>query len=387
MVQMIGSAIQAYQPPQQSYFGVPGMSGGGAAAPVASASPYAALLASLGGGGGGGLGNINTPMTAADVQSVQAGGMAPNKSLGQLQQGIGYASMANRLAGNNATIGGALGTAGGFLSMYNGIEQGGVMGYGSAAVGGLRAASGIAGLMGNAGMAGTLGAAAGYVAAPLALYSAIKNWQSGDTAGDTIRGAEAGAAIGSVVPVLGTAVGAVIGAAVGALSSAFGGGKTSQEATEARNVNQQLGNATDQQRAQALSTMTPAQAFQNINGSMNAHDSSAGHSEPIQQVFGKNGVGNMFQQMMPAINAAVSKNPSYKNLSPADMYSKVVAPWLKSKGASIDPNSKDVKGNDEGKNVIDSITNVIGDWMTGSVNSKTALGVAGQSMNIPIYGG
>ena len=375
--QMIGSAIQAYQPPPPAYVGAPG-----AAGPAAGGgSPYAALLAMLGGGGPGMMSGGNT---AATMQSIQS---APNSTLGNIQRGLGMASMANGALGGGATLGGALGAAGGFLSAYNGFKQGGVMGYGSAVVGGLRGASGIASLMGNSQLAGSLGAAAGYVAAPLAVYSAIKNWKSGDTGSDAIQGAEAGAAVGSVVPGIGTVVGAVIGGAVGALSSAFGGGKTSQEASQARNVDQQLNSASDQQRAQALSTMTPAQSFQTINGYMNAHDQSVGHAEPIQLVFGKNGVSNMFQQMLPAINAAVAKNPSLKNLSPDQMYAKVVAPWLKSKGATINPSAKDVKGNSEGQNLIDSITNVVGDWMTGSINSKTALGVAGQSMNIPIYGG
>jgi hypothetical protein len=120
---------------------------------------------------------------------------------------------------------------------------------------------------------------------------------------------------------------------------------------------------------------------------MNAHNNSPGHSEQIEQVFGKNGVSNMFQQMMPAVNAAIAKNPSLKGLSPSQLYSKVVAPWLKSKGATISASSKDVKGNPEGQNLIDAVTGVLGAWQNHSINSKTPMGIAGQSLNIPVYGG
>jgi hypothetical protein len=287
----------------------------------------------------------------------------------------------------NTTLGGALGAGAGLLGMYSGIKQGGVVGYGGAAVGGLQAAAGVESVMGNLGAAGTLGAAAGYVAAPLALYSAIKGWQSGDTAGDTIRGAEAGAAVGSIIPGIGTVIGGVIGGAVGALSSAFGGGKTSQEATNAQSIDKTLAGASTSQRAAAIATMPPAQAFQMVQGYMNAHDNAPGHSEQIEQVFGKNGVGNMFQQMMPAVNAAVAKNPALKSLNATQMYNQVVAPWLKSKGATISASTKDVKGNPEGQNLIDAVTGMLGGWMNGSVNSKSSLGIAGQAMNIPIYGG
>lgn len=327
---------------------------------------------------------------AADIFGIQQG-LAQGGLVGNSRAFLNAGQLANSRGAfggaPNTTVGGALGAGAGVLGMYSGLKAGGVLGYGGAAVGGLQTAAGVESMLGNAGAAGALGAAAGYVAAPLSLYSAIKGWQSGDTAGDTIRGAEAGASIGSVIPGVGTVIGAVVGGAVGALSSAFGGGKTSAEATMDRSIDSQLSKANDTQRASVLASMTPAQSFQQINGYMNAHDNSPGHSEPIQQVFGKNGVGNMFQQMMPAINQAVTKNPKLASLSPSQMYSQVVVPWLKSKGATISASARDVKGNPEGQNLIDSITNVIGDWQTGKINSKTALGVAGQSMNIPIYVG
>jgi hypothetical protein len=391
--QMVGSAVQAYQP-AQSYFGVPGMSGGAPAQQGGGSMPsFESMIASLGSGiAGSGSGNgsvSNGGMDAAAVQSMQN---APNSQLGNIQRGIGMASLANsaasRLGGGSSMLGAGLGAAGGFLSMYSGIKQGGVMGYGSAIAGGLRGASGIASLMGNGGLAGSLGAAAGYVAAPLAVYSAIKNWKSGSTGSDALQGAEAGAAVGSmIVPGIGTVVGAVIGGAVGAISSAFGGGKTSGEQTADRSMDAALNTANDQQRMQAIMGQSPAQNIQAINGFMNAHDTSAGHSETIQNVFGKNGVSNMFQQMMPQINSAIAKNPALGKLSPSQLYSQVVTPWLNSKGASIGTGSKDVKGNKEGGNLQDSIIASIGQWQSGSFTSKTPVGAKGQTINIPLYGG
>jgi hypothetical protein len=384
-VQMIGSAIQAYQPPP-SYFGVPGMSGAaapGAAAAPAAASPYAALLASL----GGGAARMNTPMSAADIQSIQAGGMAPNKSLGQLQQGIGYASMANRAVGGGATVGGALGAAGGFLSMYNGIQQGGVMGYGSAVVGGLRGASAVAGLMGNAGAAGALGAAAGYVAAPLAVYSAVKNWKSGSTGSDTLQGAEAGAAIGSVIlPGVGTAIGAGIGAAVGAVSSAFGGGQSSVEALTAQAYTATFDKATPAQKAQLAQMASPAQNVQYLQGIMDGHNSSAGHESDLQAAFGKNNVAGFTTQMTETVNSAISSGKISRNATPQQIYTSVVQPWLASKSGGAKSGS-DVKGNSVSAAEQASIMGVISQWQDGVFTSASKVGVKGQSINIPSYGG
>ena len=343
-------------------------------------SPYGNINSSMAFG--------NSPATAATIQQIQnaqrQGGM-----LGNIRQGVGYASLGNSLAmkagGGSAALGAGLGTASGLLGLYSGIKQGGVQGYGSAAVGALKAGSGIASLAGNSALAGTLGAAAGYVAAPLAVYSAIKNWQSGNTAGDAIQGAEAGAAIGSIVPGIGNIIGGVIGGVVGAVSSAFGGGETSKEAQSDWHIDTAMNSASPAQRQAAMSQMSPSQSTQYINGLMNAHDNSPGHSEQIEQVFGKNGVNNLMTQMTTNINAAIAKNPQLQFASPSTLYSSVVTPWLKSKGVTISPSSVDKNGNNEGAGLGDAITNMIGDWQSGSWTSSTPVGVAGQTINIPAY--
>lgn len=384
-VNLIGNSIGTYQPP--GFFGVPGMSGGAPAAQPSGADFAGALsMLGIGGAGTGGPGVMSGGNTAATIQSMQN---APNSTLGNIQRGIGAVSMANgiagKLGGGSATLGQGLGALGGGLSFINGIQQGGVLGYGSALAGGLRAASGIEGLLGNADLAGSLGSAAGYVAAPLALYSAVKNFKSGATGNDIMQGVSAGSAIGSVIPGVGTLIGAGVGALVGGIASAFGGGTDSQEATMAHKIDSGLQGANDQQRMQAISGFSPAQNIQTINGYMNAHNSDS--SEAIQQAFGKNGVANMFGQMMPAINNAISKNPAYAKMNAQQLYTNVVAPWLKGKGASINTSSKDVKGNTEGSNLQDSIIATIGQWQSGAFNSKTPVGVKGQTINIPTYGG
>jgi hypothetical protein len=142
----------------------------------------------------------------------------------------------------------------------------------------------------------------------------------------------------------------------------------------------------DPQRAAAINQANPSTAYQMIQGYMNAHDNSPGHSEQIEQVFGRNGVNTMMSQMLPAINQAISQNPSLKNATPQQIYSQVVAPWLKSKGATIDPNTKDVRGNPEGQNLIDAITAFIGDWQSGKATSSSRLGINGETLNMPKFG-
>ncbi len=323
----------------------------------------------------------NTAATAGTLYSI-AQGLRTGGVRGDLQAGLGVGQLGvrgNMFGSATPGVGYGLGAAGGVLGLYNGIKEGGVQGYGGAVVGGLRAASGVEGLLGNAGAAGTLGTAAGLVAAPLTLYSAIKGWRSGDTAGDTLRGAEAGFAVGGPI-------GAGVGALVGAASSALGGGKTSQEQTMDRSIDAQLQGANPQQRAQVIASMSPSQSVQMINGYMNAANNSAGHSEAIEQIFGKNGVNNMLGEMMPTINAAIAKNPALKNASAADLYSQVVAPWLKSKGATINPNQRDVKGNPEGQNLIDALTQTINLWQNGQFTSSSQVGNGGETVNIPAYG-
>ena len=316
------------------------------------------------------LGNIS--------QGVQSGGAA-----GDLQAGVSVASLFNKAGAFGSAspqVSSGLGAIGGALGVYNGIQQGGISGYGNAAVGALRAGSGVASLAGNSALAGGLSSAAGYLAAPLALYNFGKNWQSGATGSDAMNGAEAGAAVGSIIPGIGTVIGGLIGGAVGALSSAFGGGKVDPETTMAKNITAASGTAAGQQQVtQAL--QTPSTAFQYLAGIMDAKNNTAGHSEPIEQVFGRMQEGPMVQQMTQQINNAITSGQVSKTATPDQIYSQVVQPWLNSKGATIDASTS------EGADVMGSLEGLIGSWQGGQLTASTPIGVSGQTLaGLQAYG-
>ncbi len=330
----------------------------------------------------------SSAQTGATLFSIEQG-LQRGGTMGNLQAGIGAAGLANKagaFGGAGGQVGAGLGVLGGGLGVINGIRQGGVLGYGGAAVGGLRAAAGVESLMGNAGIAGNLGMAAGYLAAPLAVYSAIKNWKSGDTANDTIQGAEAGAAIGSVVPVIGTAIGAAIGGVVGAASSAFGGGKVSQEATAAQGYTAAYDKMNPQQQQQFAMQQSPANNVQYLQGLMNGNSSAAGHSSNLQVAFGKNNVAGFTSQMTQTVNAALKGGKLPPNATPEQIYQQVVQPWLNSKSGGA-TSGNDIKGNSVSSAEAAAITAMIGQWQSGQLSSTTPVGVKGQTINIPQYGG
>jgi len=189
---------------------------------LAAAYSYAAAGPRTGGagpGGGGGGGGGGSSGSASTVSQIVSGVNAASNLVGLAGKVFNF----NGAGGQAANpLGGTAGIVNDVAGIYSGIKQGGVMGYGTAAVDATKLGSQL-GVFGQG-----VGQAAGYVAAPLSVYNAVENWQSGDTKGDTIRGAEAGASVGTaILPGVGTVVGGVIGAAVGAISSAFGPGKES----------------------------------------------------------------------------------------------------------------------------------------------------------------
>jgi hypothetical protein len=395
-VSLIGSAIAPTS--ISSPFGAYGPQAGSYSAPSAAGGGGSAAGGSIGGGigylGAGalaaftGLGSRGSdPANAASVYAIQQG--AGKGALGNISAGLGAASMGygalNKLTGGATAspyASGALGTLGGGLQFLQGIQRGGVQGYGSAVVGGLRAGAGAESLMGNSAMAGTLGSAAGYVAAPLALYSAIKNWQQGDVKGDTIRGAEAGAAIGSVVPGVGTVIGAVIGGVVGAASSALGNpgdreGKMINAISTAYNQN-------PGQAAQITAMIHPSSAVQGLQSLMSAETNTAGHSSGLEQAFGRNNVSGFVTQMATQVNDALRAGKIKASSDPAQVYSSIVAPWLKTKGASIGGNT--AQGQNTAASTQGMITSLIGNYLNGSFNAKSAVGSGGQSIPVPALG-
>jgi hypothetical protein len=312
--------------------------------------------------------------SATSLANLAAGTLATPGALStQTGQAIQGASLANNLTGANANVSSALGVAGGVLGLYNGIQQGGIQGDATAAIGGLKAGAGVANLAGDSALGAGLSTAAGYIAAPLSLYDFAKNYQSGATGSDALSGAEAGASIGSIVPGIGTAIGAVIGGAVGAISSAFGGGKQDPETLGTYAADSAGANAEEGQSAEG--------SFQYLTGILDAKGTSPTGS--LEGTFGREGESNLLNGMAGQIDSAVSSGKIAANASPTTVFNTVIQPWL----AQVAPKGvgagsltfTDAKGNSSGDNLQDALTNMAGDYMNGTLTSKTALDSGGQT--------
>ena len=321
---------------------------------------------SLAGTGAGALGLYN---------DIQRGGVTGD---------VGAAAQAAKLAGKYGSSAGlSSGTTGALntgatgaldaLGMYQGIKQGGVGGYGQALGSGLQGA----GLLTSN---PALSAIGGDILAPLAVYNAVKNWQSGKTGSDALQGAEAGAAVGSVVPVLGTALGAIVGGLVGAGSSAFGGGAHDPETDS---LYKYLGAYnTPGGGSQLAAGLSPAQNYQNLAGIFDAKNNTAGHSTPLEQYYGRMGEGNFLNDITGQINQAIASGKVQKGASAQDLYSQVVNPYLQSKNIGIDPNASiytTAKGQKFGNAMQDDITNLLGQWQKGQLTNQSKVGVSGQT--------
>ena len=241
-------------------------------------------------------------------------------------------------------------------------------GYGGGASGASGAASGLAGDATTA--LGALGAGYG-------LYNTVNNYQSGATGSDALNGAETGASIGTMfAPGLGTAVGGLLGGAAGALSSAFGGGKNDPETLAWNNVAKQASS-----NPSVLGSESPSQLYQNLAGMMDAKNNSPGHSTNLELHFGRAGEQSLMDQMTQQVNQALSANPSLKGDSASQLYSSVVEPWLQKSGAYIPSNAiVSSNGTMAGNTVNSLLTNLLGDWMNGSITPQSKLGIAGQTI-------
>lgn len=353
-----------------------------------------ALNADLGNFSGAG-GQAATPATTPSVGNIAGGiGNAAGIAGGLAQGGLaGYGNAAVN-AGSLAARAGAFGSntgmasnglagAGNVLGIYNGLRQGGVGGYAGAAVNAAQLGSRF-GAFG--GLSGTIGQDAGYAAIPLSLYNFGKNWQSGATGSDALNGASAGASIGTaILPGVGTAIGAVGGALVGGLSSAFGGGRADPETTSFNNF--------VQQNAQAggglTSQLNGPQAYQMLAGMMDAKNNTAGHSTQLEMTFGRMGEGNLMDQMTTQINSAIKSGQIGGNATPQQIYQTVVMPWLQSKNAYVPANAIISSNGTRNNGTVDSLlTQLISQWQSGSLNAGTQAGISGQTIaGLPAYAG
>lgn len=266
-----------------------------------------------------------------------------------------------------------VGAAGSALGIYNGIKQGGVAGYGGAALSGGTLAQQM-----GANFGGSTIPVAG---AALADYNAIKNWQSGKTGSDTLNGvgagAATGAAVGSIVPGIGTAigagVGALVGGAAGALSSAFGpGAKDPEQATFDNYAKAYAHNPA------SVSQATPQQTFQSLAGLFDLR--KTGPNVPMYAQYGRMGEAKFTSDMAGQVNSAISSGKIPPNASPQQIYQQVINPWMTSW------NKGDLSKDPHGGAIQSMVTNLIGQWQSGQLNSGTQVGVKGQTLNLPSYG-
>lgn len=221
------------------------------------------------------------------------------------------------------------------LGIYSGIKQGGVAGDSSAAINAAKLGSNL-GAFGSA--SGQIGQMAGYAAVPLSIYNEINNWQSGATGQDALGGAESGAAIGSlIVPGIGTVVGGLIGGAAGALSSVFGNGKVDPENQNFEGYTQAYNKADPSQQQQlAMSVQNP---YLPLAGYFDLRANQMKGSNPIYQTYGRMGEQNFTNDLASQVSQAKTQG-----VSEQDMMSKVVQPWIDSMGNWQDSNKNAMEG-------------------------------------------
>jgi hypothetical protein len=296
--------------------------------------------------------------------------------LSDISTGITGAKIAGNVVSPQSSTTKALGAAGNVAGIVSGLKEGGVTGYGGAAVN----AGQLLGRFGtSAGLSeeasGDILEGANVVGAGLSLYNFAENYQSGATGPDALRGAEAGAAVGSVVPVVGTVLGAVIGGVVGAISSAFGPGKKDPEQNDWDyyfSVYKGGGTA-------AVSDIPPAAAYQTLAGIFDARSSDV----PFYNQFGRGGEGSFLTSMTGQINQALAKGTITTKSTPQQIYSAVVGPWINGMpGASAYNQSNGYQGDKPA--VQDLVTSLIGQYTAGQQGQWT--GIDGTVPNVQKFG-
>jgi hypothetical protein len=284
--------------------------------------------------------------------------------------------------GTAGTVGGLAADVANLANIYTGIQQGGVTGYGGAAVNAAQLASRIPGMPG----AGPLGQVAAPLASALSVYNFAKGWQSGKTGADALSGAQMGATIGTeILPGVGTLIGGAAGAAFGAVSSLFGGGAADPETMGLNNYVPQY-NA----NPAIASQLNPAQNYQLLSGIMDAKNNSPGHSTPQEQYYGRMAESAMMNDVFSQVNSALKSGKIAPNATPQQIYQQVVDPYWKSKGMGIQPGWPYItsQGNNFGNAMQAAVTNLIGQWQKGQLTSQSQIGIEGQTdPSMPAFGG
>lgn len=387
----------------------PGLSGYGAGIDAAGNAlgslGYGASMAAAAAGGGAGhpsaaggeaaitndlglaaeVGNLYDSMSGSNTFSGigNAAGIASGIEQGGVA-GYGKAALgAGQLAGkagiygsDSGTAAGALADVGAGLSIYQGIERGGFAGDTQAATGAAQLATN-AGYLGGA--TGGLAKAVPYAAIPLAAYNfATQDTKSGATGSDALGGAEAGAEAGSAFGPVGTVVGAVVGAVGGAVASAFGPGEMDPE-----NISWNNYAAAFDKNPGNVNVASPTQNYQALAGIFDARGSAL----PFYQKYGRMGENQFMTDMAGQINRAMQSGMISSSTSPSDIYSKVVEPWINSMSPSGWQATNTAKGAPEKGAVQNLLTNLIGEYQVGAQNQW--IGVDGQQpfIGLSSFGG
>jgi hypothetical protein len=308
---------------------------------LGAASKGAAGVGSFLGDSTGALGQASNTLGGAGnalgiVNGVQQGGV-----LGYGGAAINAGGLAGRtgaLGQANSGLNQGVGDAASALGIYQGIKQGGVLGYGGAAVNAakLGASTGAFG-----GASGAIGSAAGYIAAPLAVYNAVKNYKSGATGSDALSGAEAGAAVGSVIPGVGTLIGGVLGGLVGGVASIAGPGKMDAENSQYGGIAdayKQVGKQGGPQAQQDFATQELQDPYLALAGEF---DQRGANDDPLWQQYGRMGEQKFTGDLTGQIQKAIDNGTITKNDDASAIYSKAIQPWEASfgKGSDIGANA------------------------------------------------
>lgn len=268
------------------------------------------------------------------LNGIQQGGVS-----GYGGAALGAANLAGKAGAYGSAgkaVGNGLGGASNALGIYNGIKQGGVGGYGGAAVNAAQLGSRLGSF---GGYSGAVGSAAGYAAAPLALYNEINNWESGNTGADAMGGAATGAAIGSIVPGIGTAIGALVGGAAGALSSAFGPGRVDPENANFNAYTDAYNKASKQNPALgnqvAASSQNPYLA---LAGMFDLRKPQIKGNIPIYNTYGRKGEKKFSDDLVSHVQQAQASGALKPGASANDIYNTAISPWISTLGNWQDSN-------------------------------------------------
>jgi hypothetical protein len=183
----------------------------------------------------------------------------------------------------------------------------------------------------------------------------------GDTGGTQLGEAQVMAALGGDMPGGGTAAGQ---------SAIAAANKTVAAATPAQLAAESAAGAAA--GAKAVSSYGGAQDYQALAGLFDQRSSNL----PIYQQFGRQGEGAFMTSMTNQVDSAIKNGTVSANATPAEIYSKVIGPWVDSMGGSAGATAMQ-----DNPAVGQLLTNLIGNYQNG----QSFQGVGGQAVSVSPY--